>query len=552
MQRLPRVEGADIDSRFAAADVTPWHLADALRYLVVIALVSAAYFLGGLLGLALAVATEPVSAIWPPAGIALAALLVLGFRVWPGVFLGALFLNALSTEPLLVMCCVAAGNTATGLIGATVLRKLRFDAALERSSDVVSLLAVTLGCALVSATLGTTLLLAGSVIGAADYSAAWWIWWTGDSLGILIAAPLILTWASRPRISLEPAAILEFLAYVAVTALVGISVFVGPSDESPFFYPRAYVAFPLLAWAGLRLGPRGTALGVAIIATLAIWGSFHGHGPFSRWGLDIRYVILDTFLATVGCTALLVASVIAERQRARVAAREAYAVLEARVRERTADLAAAVEELGKRNQEKEILLREIHHRVKNNLQVVCSLLNLQAQDHDEPKLRAFASDCMARVRSMALVHEHLYQSHHLQGVPFAKYVGALVQEVVHAQRVSGSVEVDFDIRDDIALPVEQAIPCGLIANELVTNALKHGFPDGRAGRVILSIDRSGFELIELRVSDNGVGIADTVSVPEHCGFGLTLVTMLVDQLQGTLQIERRSGTRVRVQFPSRE
>lgn len=521
-----------------------------LRSVLFALAVGAVYFVAARLGLSLASATKQVSAIWPPSGIALAAFLLLGNRVWPGVYIAALLANAMANEPILIACCIAAGNTATGLIGARALQALRFDANLERTRDVVCLLVVAIGSPLLSATAGTAALGAGALVKWTDFASPWWVWWSGDSLGILIVAPLLLTWLKRPSIHWRGVQLLEFVAYLAIAVLVSLVVFILPTGSSPFFFPRAYVAFPLVAWAGLRMGAREAALGVAIIAVCAVYGFFHGHGPFVRGApSDSRMVLLAAFVATVACTALLVAAVIAERQGARMRLREANEELEHRVRERTAALAAAVEELGQRNQEKEILLREVHHRVKNNLQVVCSLLTLQAHGH-EPRLIAFADECRARVRSMALVHEHLYQSENLQSVPLALYLRALVSEVARSQPGSGRVSCQVDVQE-IALPLDQAIPCGLVINELVTNAFKHGFPDGRSGQVSVSIAENGADGIELVVADDGVGIPAAVGFAGGGGFGLALVSMLADQLGATVNIERHSGARIHARFPRR-
>jgi PAS domain S-box-containing protein len=658
------VRGIDAP-RYGWSSLLPWLL---------VALVGCAYFAAARFGLTLAFSTRQVSAIWPPTGIALVGLLTLGYRAWPAIYVAALLVNAMANEPLAAALWIAAGNTGTALVGTYVLRALRFEGGLKRSRDVVSLFAVAIGSTLISATLGTASLVFESLVGWTDYAAVWWVWWTGDSLGVLVIAPVLLTWIDRPRIQWRGARLAEVVAYLLVTALVGMMVFVLPSGSSPLFYPRAYVSFPLLAWAGLRFGSRETALGVAAIALFAVWGSDHGHGPFGHGLLDTRLILLDAFIATVGCTALLIAAVMAERQGAREAAREsesllkeiigyapaviyvkdlqgryvmvnrryeklwnmpsevvrgksdyeifppqeaerfgamdqrviraghalteeevatredglhtyvsvkfplrndageiyavggistditelhraqaqlreAYSALEARVRERTAELAAAVEALGQRNKEKETLLREIHHRVKNNLQVVCSLLNLQMHGRDEPDLIAFVQDCTARVRSMALVHEHLYQSDNLQHVPLAVYMRALIDGLRQAQPTLGNVECHLDV-EDIVLPVDQAIPCGLIVNELVTNALKHGFPDARAGRVSVAI--AEFDAgIELSVRDDGIGMPEQGAVSKSDGFGLSLVSMLVDQLHGTFAILGHHGTHACLKFARR-
>ncbi len=639
-----------------------------------LAVVAVVYFAAAKLGLALAFPTPQVSAFWPPAGIAVVSLLLLGDRYWPAVYLAAFAVNALAGEPLPVALLIGVGNTVAGLVGAHLLRAVQFEAALERTRDVLGLVTVAVGSTLLSASVGTASLAAGGLVPWSEYVSVWRIWWMGDSLGVLIVAPLLLTWARDLRVTWGSARRVELAAYLASVVLVGLAVFVIPSGGGPLLYPRAYVAFPLLTWAGLRFGPRETALGTATLSLMAIWGATHEHGPFGMGPPDSRLILLDMFMATLGCTGLLLGALIAERQGARVAARvtaglleaisehapaviyvkdlagrylmvnrryadvaglaqsavigktdyelfspeqaecfvamdqrviraghalteeqvavvagvqrnyisvkcplrdeggkpyavigistdvtdlhnaqarlrQAYEELEGRVRERTAELATVVEELRQRNREKETLLREVHHRVKNNLQVVCSLLSLQAQGHAEPHLVSFAEDCKARVRSMALVHEQLYQTNDLQGVPLADYVRTLMEGLMQGRSSSTSnVTCQMDVPDQ-TLPVDQAIPCGLIINELVTNAFKHAFPAGHSGRVTLSISESGADHIELRITDDGIGIPEDIELSPAGGFGLRLVAMLADQLDATLTFERHSGTSVRIRFP---
>ena len=545
------------------ADVVPPYYARITRYLLLTTLVAVVYIAAARLGQALAFSTNQVSAFWPPAGVGLAALRVLGQRTWPGGFVAALWVNAWSNQPLWVACAIAVGNTAAAVIGARVLRALRFNNALERTRDVMSLLAVAIGIATVSATMGTLSLSAGAVVPWPGFLSAWGVWWTGDSLGVLILAPALLTWVDRPRIHWQGARLAEFAIYVALTVLIGLVVFVLPPGASLSYYSRAYVTFPLLAWGALRLRPREAALGLTIVCILAAFGTVHDHGPFGEGQPDARLILMDTFIATLGCTALLIAAVTAERQGAREAAREsiadlhqaqarlrqAYEDLEERVRERTAELAAAVAELEQRNQEKETLLREIHHRVKNNLQVVCSLLNLQAHGQ-QAELVTFAEGCKSRVRSMALVHEHLYRAQNLHSVPLAMYLGALLEEVACTQPAARRVTRDVNVQD-IALPVDQAIPCGLIVNELVTNAFKHAFPGDASGRLTVSLQETTADRIELVVSDDGIGMPDDIELQRSDSFGLNLVSMLADQLHGALHIARHPGTRVQLSFSRR-
>ena len=198
--------------------------------------------------------------------------------------------------------------------------------------------------------------------------------------------------------------------------------------------------------------------------------------------------------------------------------------------------------------EKEILLKEIHHRVKNNMQVISSLLSLQSRHLDDPKAIGMFKDSQHRIRSMALVHEKLYQSKDLSRIDFRQYLENLVVYLVHSYQVdSGRVRLRLDV-GDAALDINTAVPCGLIVNELVTNALKHAFPGGREGEVKVTLRTGTDGRFILTVSDNGVGMPEAVDIRKTDTLGMQLVTMLVDQLEGTLTLDAKRGTAFKVAF----
>lgn len=199
--------------------------------------------------------------------------------------------------------------------------------------------------------------------------------------------------------------------------------------------------------------------------------------------------------------------------------------------------------------EKEVLLSEIHHRVKNNLQIVKSMLHLSAARIDDPVLRAVLSDCDSRITSMALIHETLCQSADFARVDFASFLAAL------SSAVKGSIGFD-QVRislsfaaSEVLLPIDVAITCGQIANELLTNAMRHAFPDGRKGHISVTLTREGKGVITLSVTDDGVGIAEDAEAGSSKTLGLRIVRLLTDQLRGTLSINRANPTRFTVAFP---
>jgi PAS domain S-box-containing protein len=196
--------------------------------------------------------------------------------------------------------------------------------------------------------------------------------------------------------------------------------------------------------------------------------------------------------------------------------------------------------------EKEVLIKEIHHRVKNNMQVISSLLNLQIVQITDPVARELFVESQNRIKSMALVHERLYQSQNLASVDFKEYVERLVAGLARSYSRPG-VAITCEV-EDVSFGVDTAIPCGLIINELVSNSLKHGFPEGRGGSVVVRIARDGVQSMSLVVQDTGVGFPEKVVISETTSLGLELVNSLVRQLAGTVTLDRSSGSAVRVSF----
>jgi len=199
--------------------------------------------------------------------------------------------------------------------------------------------------------------------------------------------------------------------------------------------------------------------------------------------------------------------------------------------------------------EKEVLLREIHHRVKNNMQVMISLLSLQAQSSSDPEVVNLLKESQNRIRTMAIVHEKLYRSNDLAHIDFSEYIESLSVHLfqffsVEPRRVGLLRETEA-----IPLDINNAIPCGLILNELLSNALKYAFPDGRQGLITVGFRRRPGALLEISVRDNGIGFPAGLDFRRTSSLGLQLVNMLAGQLDGTLELSRDGGTEFRIVFP---
>ncbi|MET0412010.1 MAG: sensor histidine kinase, partial [Polyangiaceae bacterium] len=214
--------------------------------------------------------------------------------------------------------------------------------------------------------------------------------------------------------------------------------------------------------------------------------------------------------------------------------------LEQRVTTRTEQLSAMLKE-------RDVLLQEIHHRVKNNLQVISSLINMQVRRLSQGPNRDALSDCQTRVQAIALIHETLYQSRDYAQIPFSEYAKSLSNVVFHAGAQPSSVTLELDIAE-VSLAVDRAIPCGLILKELISNALKHAFPEGRPGTVRVELSALDAGRLTLAIEDDGVGIPKDLDVSRSGRLGLQLVRTLAGQLDAELFVQRARGTRFELSF----
>lgn len=208
---------------------------------------------------------------------------------------------------------------------------------------------------------------------------------------------------------------------------------------------------------------------------------------------------------------------------------------------------AAEEKLRDSLLEKEVLLKEIHHRVKNNMNVLISLLHLQCQHVDDLKGILAIQMCIKRIYSMALIHEKLYKSENFANVNFRDYTITLIQELIRSYQVENYISTKIDV-EEISLNIETAVPLGLIINELITNAIKHGFPDKRDGEIGISLTREKNNDYELSVHDNGVGLPAKIDVKSVSSLGLKLVDILSSQINGKLNIKKGKGTTISIKF----
>ena len=279
--------------------------------------VAAAYFAAAKAGLALADDNPSVTAVWPPTGIALAALLLWGRGMWPGVALGALCANAWTGVPTITVLGIAVGNTLEALVGAILLvRVARIRPSLDRTHDVLALAAAVTLSTLVSATLGVASLRAGNAVGADALLSTWRTWWLGDLAGGLLVAPFLLVFARGAARGLWRGRMLEGTALLLTLTTVSSLVFSDAADGT-------FLIFPVLAWAALRFRQPGVTAGGLIVAGIAVGYTTHGMGPFAGSSEDQGLLLSQAFVGVSALVSLLLAGITAERERAETILRHA-------------------------------------------------------------------------------------------------------------------------------------------------------------------------------------------------------------------------------------
>jgi len=493
-------------------------------------IVCLAYYLGARLGLTLAFKPDYISAVWFPNAILLAALLLSPTRFWPFWILAAFPAEiaadiAVGIPPLLALKFVAADSMEVLIAGSLIRSLAVYTPEFNRLRPlfIYFAAAVILG-PLLAAFPGAWI--TGGDPAAPVFWIRWQRWFFSDSLTHLIVTPAIITWAIRPIHIRFPQKVARFFeAIVLTTGLILASAHTfGLTTQGALNSPwTLYLPFPLLIWVAVRFGSRLTLSACLLVSVIAIWDSSRGAGPFTNLVPAANVLNLQLLLLLSLSSVIILATALEERKRAEELA--------------TSSLA-----------DKEILLKEIHHRVKNNLQVISGLLDLQSQHIGDIAERSVYKESQNRIITMALIHEELYQSQDLARVQYVVYLENLVQNLsvsygVDRTRIHMRVEADKE-----GLIVDTAIPCSLIVNELLSNSLRHAFPGDRGGNILVAFRSLREGEYELEVADDGIGLPQGMNVRKVDSLGMKLVTVLVEQLGGELDVDSSEGTRFIIRF----
>jgi diguanylate cyclase (GGDEF)-like protein len=288
-----------------------------LKEVVAIAGLATVYVLAGKVGLMMAFVHANATAVWAPTGISLAVLLLLGYRVWPGIFLGAFLVNVTTEGNIATSLGIAAGNTLEAVLGAYLVNRFAdgcqaFDRArtIFKFTALAALLSTT-----ASSTFGVTSLSLGGFANWADYGAIWSTWWMGDVAGAIIVGPLVVLWGLNPYFRWNIRQVLEAVLLLLSIALIGLVTFFGLLPSGIKEQSLTFLSLPALIWAAFRFGQREAVTVSFLFSAMAIWGTFMGAGPFTSDSPHETLLVLQVYVAVITVTVLVLAAVVSERKR---------------------------------------------------------------------------------------------------------------------------------------------------------------------------------------------------------------------------------------------
>lgn len=291
---------------------------DALKNVATVAGLAVVYFVAGKLSLQLASVFASATAVWPCTGIAIAALLVFGYRVWPGILIGAVLVNLMTAGSVGTSIGIAVGNTLEGLAGCyLVSRFARGKEAFVRAQDIFKFALVGgMAATAVSATIGVTTLVAGGFADWGSFGSMWCTWWLGDGVGAVTVTPLLLLWWENPSLRWTREQITELAFLFLGLFSTGWIVFGKPFHSELKNYPLEYLCIPFLIWAAFRFGRRKAATALCALSVIAAWGTLHGYGPFARESQNTSLLLMQAFMGIMAITTLALAAEVSERKRA--------------------------------------------------------------------------------------------------------------------------------------------------------------------------------------------------------------------------------------------
>ena len=501
-----------------------------LLYAGEILALAAIYFGTARLGLSLDAVGGFATLVWLPSGIALATGLLFGYRLWPGIFIGAFLVNLLNGAPIIIAAGIGIGNTLEALVATYLLKRNRFSPALDHIRDVLLLvfLAMPLS-ALISSVIGATSLLLGKVFVFSSYYDTWSAWWVGDMISILIVAPFILVWSKVPRWTVSVKRFAEMGLLATLLVFVGLVVFLGLFRSVIGAFPRTYLVFPPLIWAALRFGQRGALTAIVALSILAIVGTIQGLSPFSASGLAGGLIPLQSFMGISAVTSMILAAVMEERL-----------------------------ELERRKDE---FISMASHELKTpltSLQGYTEILYTRIVEPSSQEAQHYLERMKIQIDRLSRLIADLLDISKIQAgkLAFAEEIvdmNVLVREVIeNLQQTSSQHQISIEGRVQCAI-VGDRERLGQVLINLITNAMKYS---PQAERIIVGITNTP-DTLTVSVQDFGIGIpkasqkkvferfyrvySDRDKTYPGLGIGLYIAQQIIEHHGGKMWVESVEG-----------
>jgi signal transduction histidine kinase/ActR/RegA family two-component response regulator len=526
------------------------------------------YVAAGRLGLRLAFVNASATAVWPPTGIALAAFVVLGYRIWPAILLGAFLVNVTTSGDVATSVAIAVGNTLEGLVGAYLVNRLAHGRhVFERARDIF--VYVLLACIIsttISATVGVTSLTLSGLAAWADYGPIWLTWWLGDAVGAILVAPVLVLWTMNPRVRWNRRHGVEAILLCLSALLVATMVFGGLSHLGTQHYPLEFLILPIIVWAAFRFDQRAAATLALGLSGIAIWGTLTGFGPFARESPAEALLLLQAFMGIIAITGLGLAAVVAERQQVEAALRRSRDDFEVQVEQRTAELRAANAELAQAARLKDEFMANMSHELRTPLTSILGLAELlreeiygglnRKQDEALQRITESGQHLLEMINGILDLGKIEAGQMELYFEPVE--IVAIAQTSVHllsqsAKQKGVRVVTSFD--HTVQLLHADARSLKQILVNLLANAVKFTPAGGQVGLDIVGDTAQG--IVSCSVWDTGIGIAeeDLARIFEPfvqldgrlarayggTGLGLALVARMVDLNGGSIAVTSRMG-----------
>jgi len=462
--------------------------------------IGVAYFAAAKVGLMLASINPSATPIWPPTGLALAAVMLWGYRVCPAIFAAALLANATTAGSIYTSSLIACGNTLECLVGGYLVHRWSGGrATFDTPAGVTRFALISLAAATpISASIGVGSLLVGGFADMSHAGAIWTTWWLGDLAGALVIAPVIVLWVRSDAWPSDRRQLWNAASVIAGAAVIGLITFSPLIERDPTRDPLAFLCIVPLLWAALRLGQRETATVALVLSCFALWGTMSEVGPFARSTQNDSFLLLLMFMISTTVPSLILSADVSVRKRA--------------------------------EQQQKLLTAELDHRVKNTFAVVQALAAQTARGTTTPE--AFRKTLDARLGAMARTHDLLRHS---------GWEGALLGDVARETLApyAGSDGARLTASGpSVRLAPAAATTLTMAIHELATNAVRHGALSMANGRIVLDW-RSDGELLRFRWTESG---GPPVQPPAQRGFGTRFIEQSVAaDLEGVARFEFAPG-----------